>query len=271
MDASNPYKSPKLRTMGTEGTTRKQPRIRWLILGIVCLCLFWGGLLYFADGMGVWLSIGCSGLLAWVLIAGFSFARWGRRGLAGAIFAAPVALYLLLSVEFKVISLVLLCMPPPRPMFCNNFVYDDRAPLPYWRHSTAIADRFGHWGWADYEDNLLLIVVTGVPATGVSGTTFWEVHTTIPEGMHESTITIGDGPNERSTVLQRTQNALVVILPNGDSGHFALNSGLARQFHEERRYKDVENVLREAGELLEHAEKMKFVKFLAGNTEPQPK
>jgi hypothetical protein len=204
-----------------------------------------------------------SALLAWAFIAAFCFARWGTCGLVVGILTAPVVLALLFPAEVSVLSWILHRVPPPRPMFSNEFVDDERTLLPYWYDPISIVDRFGHWGWADYKDNLLLIVVTGVPETSR-----WQA---LSPGTHETTIAIGDDHKGQFMVLQRTRNVLVVILPSGDSGHFALKSGLASQFHQERRSKDVKNVLREAGELLEPAERAEFVKFLAGYTEPQQK
>lgn len=264
--------------MGTEGATsqrpdcgtndnannRSRPRIRWLLLGIFCLCLFWACLSAFiCESNGGVFIVFLSGILAWVLIAGFCFARWGGYGLAAGIVIAPIGLALLFPTEVAVFSWILHGVPTPRPMFCNDFAGDERALLPDWRDPTPIVDRFGHWGYADYEDNLLLIVVTGVPKTS----RFQD----LSPGTHESTIAIGDDSKGQFTVLQRTQNALVVILPSGDSKQFALKSGLARQFHQERCSKNVDNVLREAGELLEPAERAEFTKFLTRYTEPRSK
>ena len=104
--------------------------------------------------------------------------------------------------------------------------------------------------------------------TGVPGTARYQA---ISPGTYESTVAIGDDGNRRFTVLRRTRNALVVVLPSGDTRKFSLESGLAKQFHQERRSKNVANVLREAGELLEGAERTELATFLVGYTEPQRK
>ncbi len=260
--------------MGTEGATsqpldcgtnnRSRPRIRWLLLGIVCLCLFWAGVSPFiCESNGGLFIVLLSGIVAWFLIAGFCLHRWGTFGLVIGILVAPVGLALLFPAEVAVLSWILHVVPTPRPMFCNDFADDERTLLPDWRDPTPIVDRFGHWGWADYEDNLLLIVVTGVPETSR-----WQA---LSAGTHESKIAIGDDGKGQFMVLQRTQNTLVVVLPNAESKHFAPKNGLARQFHQLRCSKNVQNVLREAGDLLEPTERAEFTKFLTGYTEPQPK
>jgi hypothetical protein len=176
--------------------------------------------------------------------------------------ATLVGLVLLWRLEVESLVWLLHHFPPPRPMFCNDFVDDDRALLPYWYPPVPDVDRLGHWAWADRRDNVLLVVATGVPKPSRLGA--------LASGPQQCMVRVGDDREDRFVTLRRTRDALVVVLPDGSLGQFGLTPGLAEQFDAARRSRRVNNLLWEAGGLLEPGEKAEFDKFLAGYREPEP-
>jgi hypothetical protein len=244
--------------------TVNRPRLTFLLLAMLVLCAFWAVTAPFiGESNGGIFLVFLSLLIAWPVVAGLVIARWGGRnfwrlGLSVAVVpVTPVALFLLWHVEIAGLVLLRHRFPPPRPMFCNNLVDDERTLLPYWYPPMPVVDRVGHWAWADHQDNLLLVVVLGVPETARVNA--------LASDSSRSRVKIGADREDRYLTLKRTTDALVVILPDGTSRQFVLGPGLAKQFHQTWMSRPVENVLREVGELLGPTEKSALDKFLAGS------
>jgi hypothetical protein len=245
---------------------RVRPRPGCLPLALLALCTFWAVTAPFiGESNGRIVLVLYSLLIAWPVVAWLVVARWGggtgwRIGIG---LATPVALFLLWHLEVAALARLVHLFPPPRPAFRNDLVDDDRTLLPYWCPPMPMRDRRGHWAWADHRDNVLLLVLLGVPETWRGGG--------LAGGMSKYRVKVGPDDEERHVTLARTKDALVVVLPDGTHREFALGPGLARRFHETHRSTPVENLLREAGELLRPGEKAKFDEFLAGYREPDPK
>lgn len=187
------------------------------------------------------------------------------RGLSwqvGVLVATLVAVYVVFAAEVAIMSWYLHRHPPDRPMFHNRFVQDERALLPFWYPPIPRADRYGHWLWSDFEDNALVVVVTGIPRTSRYGS--------IDAGQDAIRFRVGDDAGDRFVTIERTENVLIVILPDGKVGRFSLSQGLARSFFERASRVASENFLREACDLLDASEKQKCDAFLATYSEPIP-
>jgi hypothetical protein len=235
------------------------------------LCVFWAAT---APGIGelngMILLIPFSIVVAWLLLVLLIIACWGGRSLwrvallTVIVPAIPFLLCLLWRLEIASMVWLMHRFPPSRPIFHNDFVDDDRVLLPFWDEGSCLVDRHGHWAWADYDDNVLLVVATGVPE--------WSRTNALSSGISSSKVCVGDDRDKRFMTLKRTTDALVVVLPDGSIGRFALASGLAKRYHLTRWLSHVDegSVLREARELLGPDEKTKFAGFLAGYREPKP-
>ena len=247
-----------------------RPRLACLLLVVLLLCAFWAVTAPYICGAerrdrpGPPLPdcrLACR-------LRGTVIARWGGSGLlrialsVAVVPATPVALFLLWHLEIATLVLLWHRFPPPRPMFHNDLVDDERTLLPYWYRPMPVTDRLGHWAWADHRDNLLLVVAFGVPETGRGNA--------LGSNRFEYRVKVGPDHQDRYVTLKRATDALVVALPDGSHRSFVLGPGQAKRFHEARVSSNAKNVLREAGELLDPAEKAKLDKFLSGSREPEP-
>lgn len=168
------------------------------------------------------------------------------------------------------LALGLLCctgiVRPPRPMFHNDYFANDRSFFPMWYPTTPCADEHGHWTWADFEDNLLVVQATGTAERGRSQA--------MAAGTQRARFRLGSGwDDERDNqhaIIARMRDALVVILPDGQWERFSLGPGLAREFHRQWVAEPPANLLREAGTLLSAEERARLGKFLAAYKEPAP-
>jgi len=143
--------------------------------------------------------------------------------------------------------------PPPRPVFCNYFVEDERVLLPYWGRAERISDERGNLMCADHEDNLLAIVING--ASG--GRTSMQ-RTSIDEYQFR----VVDGSSERWVGVHRTRDALVVVRSDGAVASFPLTVNVAKAFHEERRRSKIKDLLLDVGVLLDAADLLKLNSFV---------
>ena len=107
------------------------------------------------------------------------------------------------AVATNVVTSRLMKSPPPRPMFCNRFGFHERVLLPIWFHPMPAVDRHGNWVWADFEDNLLVIVVNADPPNGTSPQ--------MTEGLTETTFSSLQG---QTHTVRRDKNRLVIIRPS---------------------------------------------------------
>ncbi len=107
-----------------------------------------------------------------------------------------------------------------------------------------------------------MVVVTGIPRTSRYGS--------IDAGQDAIRFRVGDDAGDRFVTIERTENVLIVILPDGKVGRFSLSQGLARSFFERASRVASENFLREACDLLDASEKQKCDAFLATYSEPIP-
>lgn len=175
--------------------------------------------------------------------------------------------YLWLVVLLAILAPALYCtkvIKLPRPMFHNFYAYhpDGRPPWPRWWMNPPLVDEYGHWGWADYDDNVLVIVATGVPSMSRFGA--------MRSGQKLSEFRVGDDREDQFVSVGRTTNQLVVILPDGSVGRFTLSDGDAHRYYEQRESAVVENVLQEAAELLSETERLKYLGFREGYKAPMP-
>lgn len=246
-----------------------------LVLALLALCGFWALLmLHTSEGNGMIRFIPLSFVAAWPIITFLGFA-WIGSSVRGAVLrvvlfililpAVLVCLLAIFAVQFHGTVYILHLRPPPRPMFHNHFVDDDRVLLPYWREDSPIMDGFGNLCFADHEDNLLVVILSRVPYAGS-----WGWLTTV--GLYETRFQFHDEPGGRTVTVPRTKDTLIVVLPSGEQQQFGLDPTLARQFHLDRYpSNNVKNVLREAGELLASEERQAFDAFIADYREPEPK
>jgi hypothetical protein len=238
-----------------------------LILALAVLCAFWAVIAYFVEFDVCAFLILASLLAAWPLFVGLLILRWGGftgERLVFSVLSVPaslVGLFILFQMEMAVLGVLLRLCPPPRPMFCNDFVAGGETLLPRWRIPLPVHDSFGHLGWPDLHDNLLLVVANGVP--GVS-------RERLDSTSSQCRVQVGDDRGNLFVTLDRTRDTLVVILPDGSVGRFTLAPGRAEQFRTARRAQQIRNVLRQAGELLDPADKQEFDRFLADYREPLP-
>ena len=173
-----------------------------------------------------------------------------------------LGLAVLFYVEGGLLVIYYMRHPPPRPMFHNHFGGHERALLPFWHGPWHTVDSLGHWAWADYGDNVLAIVATGVAEKGRSGA--------LLASQHESRFKVGDNFADNYITIKRTKDALVVILPDGKWKPFALTPGAAESFDKESRLSGTRNLLRKAGELLDQQQRTAFDEFLTHYSEPMP-
>lgn len=151
----------------------------------------------------------------------------------------------------------------PRPMFHNDFSAGERL-WPHWEPPHPCRDECGHWAWADYEDNLLVVQATGVAETGRSKP--------LAAGVKQARFRLGSAwEDERSNthvIIPRMHDALVVILPDGRWQRFSLAPGFAKDFHREWVTELASNLLRDAAGLLDGEERMRLDEFLKEYQEP---
>jgi hypothetical protein len=214
-------------------------------------------------------------LVAWPALAYFLVKRWGGRsgpGLLFSVLAVPgslVGLYLLWLTEIEAIGWAMHRYPPPRPMFCNDFVSDERTLLPYWYGPETLSDTYGHWAWCDYGDNALVVIATGVPAELQDGFYCMSMSSGIQPGTRESVIHLRADPDKGLITLPRTRDVLVIVLPDGKMQQFPLPPGEAKRFHKARPSQlKKQNLLREATALLAPPDRASCEVFLRDYTEP---
>lgn len=186
-----------------------------------------------------------------------------RRGVfmkVAVVLATPLMVYALFGMVVAIMTAYLYRYPPARPMFRNMFIQHERVLLPIWYVPVPRSDAYGHVLWADFEDNVLVVVVPGVPERGRYG------H--IKAGHDSTRFYVEDGAKDKYVTIERTKDALIIILPDGEVGRFTLGTGLAEPFYNGRDRKSSENLLRQACEVLDAAEKQRCEAFLAAYHEP---
>lgn len=143
----------------------------------------------------------------------------------GLFLASFVIVCILLIGETLSINSYLMKNPPARPMFNNHFGEHERSLLPFWWGPRPIVDGAGNWCWADFDDNVLAIVITGDSTRGR--------YSPIRCGMNETRFKAGADSGEAYVTVPRSTNRLVVIPPNATLADFPLPLGAAAGFEEE--------------------------------------
>jgi hypothetical protein len=163
---------------------------------------------------------------------------------------------------------------PPRPMFHDSYAPVGMGLIYAWIPNTGLADKHGHWTWADETDNLLVVQATG---TADNGRSF-----AMDGGWRSASFRLGsawdDKRDNQYVTIPRTQNALVVILPDGRWQQFPLRCGQAAAFRESAAFRQSQvgrdnrsvNILQDAGALLDAGGKDDFEAFLKGYVPPEP-
>lgn len=188
------------------------------------------------------------------------FGSQPARAVAVIVFTLP-GLCMLFTMETRVLQLYRMRFPPPRPMFHNRSTPDERTLLPFWQTPRHLVDNFGHWSWADWDDNLLVIVATG----SLQGGRFGALRT----GRHEAQVKVGDDRSDRYVTVKRGRDQLVVILPQGQMQTFALRAGAARTWEQDYERRPP-NLLRGAADLLVPGQEQTWEQFVATYKEPAP-
>lgn len=160
----------------------------------------------------------------------------------------------LLFAETCFLQNYLLQYPPARPMFHNQFGEHERCLLPIWWRPRPIVDATGNWCWADFEDNILAIVVMGDSTRGR--------YSPIRSGMAETQFKAGPDSGEVYVTVPRCTNRLVVILPNATMGAFPLSPGQAESFEEKIASSGSQNMLETARAAIEDGDRNRFDEFV---------
>lgn len=159
----------------------------------------------------------------------------------------PVAnfffVFCLSVLQAEILIARLYSSPPPRPLFHNQFVGDERVLLPYWRRDPPLSDNRGNLMFADDADNMLAIVIKG-SRNGCSSTR--------AVSNDELQVEVVDEATTRWVSVRRDQNSLVAVRPNGDVAKFSLAPGAAEVFHREHRSRRLADLLFEVEPLMEN-------------------
>lgn len=152
----------------------------------------------------------------------------------------------------------------PRPMFCDGYGAGGFEVVPMWQPNTPLVDGHGQWLWIDEGDNLVALQATGTAERSRSHA--------LRRGLASARIRLGgaevDEQNDRHVIIPRTQDALIVILPDGQRQAFP-SKGQARTFFRACAEKDpFPNLLVEVGTLLDADAKSRFEEFVRGYSPP---
>lgn len=108
-------------------------------------------------------------------------------------------------------------------MFHDSYAAGGHGLVYYWIPNTPIADKRGQWAWVDRADNLLVIHATGTAVRDRSQA--------MVGGQEAARVRLGSAweyeRDNQYVTIPRTQNALVVILPDGRWQQFPLQRGQA--------------------------------------------
>jgi hypothetical protein len=148
---------------------------------------------------------------------------------------------------------------PPRPVFHNEHKSEIPPAPRYWRLTTPRSDPLGSQAWADYEDNLLVIVKDAVRLGQDGRKGFATYHAErfrfFYGGSHWA-------PGAGSVKVPRTRDAMIVVRPDLSTRRFHLEAGAAEQFHRSTLRSDDGNLLHEAAGLLPETERLRFEEFV---------
>ena len=203
--------------------------------------------------------------LTWVAVGTIACLAWGRNVplKIGLFVFAGIAVAVFFDAEVEFMARRIRTGKARAPMFTTGPEESKMALLPHWRSSPPTSDDFGQVAVADYDANVLAVVLTGVPGDRGFYTVEGEV-----DGFSVRGLKIG-----RPVTFPRMSNVMVVILLDGTHKEFSLGPRTAWRFcppgdwiHDRRR----KNVLREARELLGAPELAGFDAFIAGYEEPLP-
>jgi hypothetical protein len=114
---------------------------------------------------------------------------------------------------------------PPRPMFHNYYgPHPDRGLCNQWFPTIPHQDSDGTQVWADYDDNLLVVLLRSVPPEESSRSA------ELISGVDHSSLKIGPDARNSYVIVQRKKNKLLAIANTGETMEYALEEGKARSF-----------------------------------------
>jgi hypothetical protein len=155
--------------------------------------------------------------------------------------------------------------PLKRPMFHDSYgPHPSRGGWPHWWLSYPVRDKAGNELWADFEDNVLVILVTCIPP----GTSV--IPYSLSAGLTESRFKL---PNGHEVLLQKCRNELVVISRTGDTRFARLGTGEAGRFFKNAQMQDhVDDILTGAISLVsaQEATRLRALKTPAGSGDTIP-
>ena len=217
-----------------------------------------GLLAWIAPGMGM---MTFHWMLLFLLAAWIAFTVVLARALtvsAGLrLLVAIPAFFLVVEIfgwEIELLTTRLYLRPPPRPMFHNYFGEHERVLLPYWHMDMSTTDDAGTAMWADDEDNCLVAVLGAV----VDG---W--HTGPVTGLRSSRFSVGAREADVSVEVQRTDDTLVVIRPDGEVAEFPLPPGAVRGFPVERVSRRNKDLIADVRALLDEESQARLDSFVS--------
>ena len=204
-------------------------------------------------------------LVAWaaftvILSRAFAPKVWIRASISIVMFFAVYAMF---AVAIKIMIARLHAHPPPRPMFHNFFGEHERVLLPFWHEGFPLLDAQGNLMWADYDDNVLVILLNAAPDGSWSGGPIAdEAETRFPVGV---------GSQEQWVTVQRTSNSLIVIRQDGSQADFPIPPDAATSIYEKGQSQFSKSFPVDVGTLLDASDKHRLDAFVndAGDRNPR--
>lgn len=234
---------------------------RWIVSAALWI-LYIVGLVAISPSVGMGSVFGCTaycllGMLAISLAAYYATVGPTRRRFALACIAA-IATVLTTYITFDLIIALCYAYPPPRPLFRNILIGDDRVLLPVWAHESHHIDSQNTIALVDHGENLIVMI----RPNGATPKKLPEVQCSFDTVRVNY---IGSTPS--SWLVTRQCNLLVIVSYQLDPLEFRLAAGAAKRLESDFYDDPSISLLSTAAKYVEPADRAKFLELAAPSHE----